>query len=81
MLVHPLSFKFSKVFNKSLKETVSSCLIRNIYHCKFQSPLRYGVIFAGADNASIPIFEIQNTVNQTMCGVGTGISCRQLCNE
>jgi hypothetical protein len=56
-------------------------MIRNIYHCKFQSPLRYGIIFAGADNASIPIFKIQNRVNQIMCGVGTGISRRQLCKE
>ena len=79
--MHPLSFKLSKVFNKSLKEIVSSCMIRNIYHCKFQSPLSYGIIFAGADNASIPIFKIQNRVNQIMCGVGTGIYRRQLCKE
>ena len=30
---------------KSLKETMSSCMIRNIYHSKFQSLLRYGTIF------------------------------------
>jgi hypothetical protein len=45
--VHPLSLKLSKVFKKSLKEIVSSCMMRNIYHCKFQLPLRYGIFFLG----------------------------------
>ena len=79
--VHPLSFKLTKAFNKSLKEIVISCMMRNIYHCKFQSPLRYGIIFLGADDGSIPIFKIQNRVNWIMCGVGTGTSRRQLCKE
>jgi len=31
-------------------------MMRSIYHSHFQSLLRYGIIFCGADNESIPIF-------------------------
>jgi len=62
---------------------MSSSIIRTIYHSKFQSLLRYTVIFfflggGGADNESIPIFKLKKRVIQLMCGVGTGISCKQL---
>ena len=45
--VHSLSLQLSKVpyLIKSFKEIMSSCMIRNIYHSKFQSLLRYGTIF------------------------------------
>jgi hypothetical protein len=58
---------------------MSSCIIRNIYRSKFQSLLRYIIIFWGADNESIPIlFKLEKRVIQLMCGVGTGISYKQL---
>jgi hypothetical protein len=40
--------------------------------------LRYGILFWGADNESIPIFKLQKRVIRIIGGVGTGTSCRQL---
>jgi hypothetical protein len=47
--IYSLSLKLSKVsyLIKSLKEIMSSCMIGSIYHSKFQSLLRYGIIFFG----------------------------------
>jgi hypothetical protein len=50
----------------------------SIYHGKFQALLRYGIIFWGADNESIPIFKLQKRVIWKMCGVGTDTYCRWL---
>jgi hypothetical protein len=74
----------SILFIKSLNKIMSSCIIRTIYHSKFQSLLRYIVIFfgggggRGADNESIPTFKLKKRVIWLVCGVGTGISCKQL---
>jgi hypothetical protein len=53
-------------------------MIRSIYYSKFQALLRYGIMFWGADNESIPIFKLRKRVIQIMGDVGTGTSCRQL---
>jgi len=53
-------------------------MIRSMYHSKFQSLLRYGIIFGGADNESTPIFKLQKSIIQIMCGVDTGTSSREL---
>jgi len=78
--VHSLRLKLSKVsyIIKSLNKIMSSCMIRTIYHSKFPSLLRYIIIFWGADNESIPIFKLKKRVIRLMCGVRTGISCKQL---
>ena len=53
-------------------------MIRCFYHSKFELLVRYGIILWGGDNESIPIFKLQKRVIQSMCGAGTGTSCRQL---
>jgi len=54
--------------------------IRNFYHSKFESVVRYGIIFWGTDNETVPIFtcKLQKRVIQSVCGAGTGTTCRQL---
>ena len=47
-------------------------MIRSNCRSKFQSRLRYGIIFWGAGNESVPIFKLQRRVIRMMCGVGTG---------
>jgi hypothetical protein len=42
-----------------LKETTSYNIISFIYHSYFQSRLKYGIIFWGADKDSIKVFRIQ----------------------
>jgi hypothetical protein len=58
-------------------------MIISIYHTKFRSLLRYGIIFGclgrgGWTYENIAINMLQKRIIQIMCGVGTGISCRQL---
>ena len=53
-------------------------MIRCFYHSKFEQLIRYGIIFWGADNASIPIFKLQQRVMGSECGAGRGTSCGQL---
>jgi hypothetical protein len=83
--VHSLSLKLSEVsyFIKPLKEIMSSCTIRIIYHSKFPSLLRHGIIFfflggggwgGRAHNENTPIFKLQKRIIWIMCGVGTGTS-------
>jgi len=50
----------------------------SFYHSKFESLVRYGIIFWGADNERIPIFKLQKRVIRRMCGAGTGEACREL---
>jgi hypothetical protein len=56
-------------------------MIRSFYHAKSELLVRYGIIFWGAGNESIPIFKLQKRVIRIMCDAGTGISCRQLFKE
>jgi hypothetical protein len=37
-------------------------MIRSLNHSKFESLVRYGIIFWRADNGSIPIFKLQKRV-------------------
>ena len=53
-------------------------MIRNYYCSNFESLVKCSIIFWGADSESIPIFKLQNRVVQSLSGVGTGTSCRQL---
>ena len=45
---------------------------------KFESLVRYCIVFCGADNENMPIFRLQKKVIRSVCGDGTGTSCRQL---
>ena len=44
---------------KSLRDSVSKPILRNIYFTKFESLLRYGIIFWGGVNDSNAVFIIQ----------------------
>jgi hypothetical protein len=56
-------------------------MIWNVYHSKLQSLLNYGMFLGEADNESIPILQQWNRVNQIMCGVDIGRSCRWLVKD
>ena len=53
-------------------------MIKSLHHSKFESLVKYGIIFWGVENESILIFRLQKRVVRTMCGVGKSESCRQL---
>jgi len=57
---------------------MGSGMIRSLYHSKFESLVRYGIIFWGVENESISVFKLQKRVIRTMCGVGKSTSYRQL---
>jgi len=63
---------------KSVQRIMGLGMIRSFNHSKFESLVRYGIIFWGADNENIPIFKLQKRVIWSMCGAGTGTFCRQL---
>jgi len=75
-----LRLQLSKVcyIIKSVQGIVGLGMIRSFYHSKFESLVRHGIIFWGADNESVPIFKLQKRVIRSVCGAGTGTSCRQL---
>jgi hypothetical protein len=47
---------------KTLKESMSPYMIRNIYFSNFESYLKYGTILWGGDNESNNIFKLQKKV-------------------
>ena len=63
---------------KSAQGIMGSGMIKSLYHSKFESLVKYGIIFWGVENESISIFRLQKRVVRTMCGVGKSVSCRQL---
>ena len=63
---------------KSVQGSMGSGLIRSLYQSKFESIVRYGIIFWGVENESVLIFKLQIKVIRTMCGIGKSTSCRQL---
>jgi hypothetical protein len=63
---------------KTLKETMSPYMIRNIYFSNFESCLRYGFILWGGDNESNTIFKLQKKVLQIISVVSNRTSCRQI---
>jgi len=56
-------------------------MIRSFSHSKSELLVIYGIIFREADNESVPIFKLQKRVIRSVCGVGTGTSCRQLLKD
>ena len=75
-----LRLQLSKVcyIIKSVQGILGLGMIRCFYLSKYELLVRYGIIFWGADNESIPIFKLQKRVVQNMCGAKTGTSFRQL---
>jgi len=77
-----LAHKLSKVsfMIKTLKETLSPCMIRHIYFTKFQAILRSGILLWGGikGDSSIRVFKIQKRVVRLLAGVSFRTSCRQL---
>jgi hypothetical protein len=63
---------------KALRNIVSQPVLRNIYFAKFQSKLRYRIIFWGAENSSKEVFIMQEKILQTIKGVNNRVSCRQV---
>ena len=79
-LIHILRLQLCKMcyIIKSVQGIMGLGMIKSFYHSKFESLVRCGKIFWGAGNESIPIFKLQKRVIWSVCGVGTGTSCRQL---
>ncbi|MDR2880067.1 MAG: reverse transcriptase family protein, partial [Fusobacteriales bacterium] len=77
-----LAQKLSKVsfMLKSLKDSLSTYMIRHIYFTKFQAVLRSGIIFWGGQNGEMSkkVFKIQKRVVRLMAGESSRTSCRQL---
>jgi hypothetical protein len=78
-----LRLQLSKVcyIIKSVQGIMMLGMIRSFYHSKLELLVGYGIIFWGAYNENISIFKLQKRVIQSMCGAGTGTSCRQLCHN
>jgi len=62
--IHILRQQLSKVcyIIKSVQGIMGLGMIRSFYHSKFESLVRCGIIFWGADNESIPLFKLQKRV-------------------
>ena len=56
-----LRLQLSKVcyIIKSVQGIVGLGMIRSFYHSKYESLVRYSIIFWGAGNESIPVFKLQ----------------------
>jgi len=74
-----LRLQLSKVcyIIKSVQGIVGLGMI-SFYHSKYESLVRYSIIFWGAGNESVPILKLQKRMIWSMCGAGTGTSCTQL---
>ena len=83
--VKVLASKLCKVsfMIKSLRETLSTNMIRNLYFTKFQSLLRFGILLWGGvgGESNKKIFLLQKRVIRVMAGVNSRTSCRQLFKE
>jgi len=78
--INTLSLQLCKVryIIKYVEGLLGSGLKRSLHQSKFESLVRYGIIFGGVENESVSIFKLQKRVIRTMCGVGKRTSCRQI---
>jgi hypothetical protein len=65
----------SSIYDKTLKETVSPYMIRNIYYSNSEPYLRYGVILLGGNNENNNIFNCYRR-SLVLSGVSIHTSCR-----
>jgi hypothetical protein len=63
---------------KTLKESMSPCMIRSIYFSNFESCLQYGIILWGGYNNCDKLFKLQKKVLRIISGVNNRTSCRQI---
>jgi hypothetical protein len=61
---------------KSLRDSVSTPVLRNVYFTKFESILKYGIIFCGGVNDSNAVFRIQGKRSKLIKGVKNRVACR-----
>jgi len=79
-----LRLQLSKVYYiiKLVQGIIGLGTTRSFYHSKFESLIRYAIIFwvggGAADNESIPIFKLKKRMIGSECGAGRGTSCGQL---
>ena len=66
---------------KSVQGIMGLGRISSFYHSKFESLVRYGIIFWGSDKEEVPIFKLQMRVIQSMCGAETSTTCRQIVKD
>ena len=80
--IKALASKLSKVafMIKSLREILSTYMVRNLYFAKFQSLLRFGLLLWGGvgGETNRKIFILQKRAIRSMAGVNARTSCRQL---
>jgi hypothetical protein len=81
--IQSLSLKWSEVcyIIKSLRDDLSFNILRNIYFAKFQSLVRYGIIFWGGENECSKVLKLQKGVLHIMKGVNRWESCRVIFKE
>ena len=81
--IHTLRNQLSRVcyLITSVQGLMGFNMIKCLYHAKFESLARYGIIFWGVERESIVIFRQQKRVIRTMCGVGRDTSCKKLFKE
>ena len=81
--IFSLCLNLSKVsyIIKSLRGVLSPFVLRSIYFPKFQSLLRYGIIFWGGKSGSIKVLRMQKRVLWTIRGVDKWESCRQILKD
>ena len=80
---HTLCYNLSEVVYMivSLQDIVSTYIFRNIYVTKFQSVLRYSIIFWGGEGNSRTAFTLHKRVLRTIKAINNWVSCRQIFNE
>ncbi|PNF39982.1 hypothetical protein B7P43_G15963 [Cryptotermes secundus] len=82
--IHHLVQKLNKTIYliKSLRDLVSLPILRSVYFAKFESLLRYGIIFWGCGQKDIQtVFKIQKKCLRLIKRVNNRVSCREFFGE
>ena len=67
---------------KSLRNSVSLQVLRNVYFTKFESIFKYGIMFWGGGGKEIDtVFKVQKKCIRAIMGVDNRASCRRLFGE
>jgi hypothetical protein len=76
--------KLSKIIYliKSLRDTVSRAVLINVYYAKFESVLKYGIIFWGGVHKDFKtLFKLQKKCVRVIKGEKKRVSCKNLFRE